>query len=225
MINYKKHDKEEKQKKFSIKWSNFFLWAGVLIMAAIVGGVLQVNSNPLSRPILLFENFYRNGSLIFGGGQVLVPLLYTEFVEFKEYLSSQEFLSGYGLVQAIPGPVFSFSSYVGAISMREMGVHVQIVGALASAAGIFLPGTLLIFFVIRFWENLKKYRIVKASMEGIHAVSSGMVIAATFLIYEPMDHILLNYFVMLGTVLTLYFTKIPTPIIIVVGLILGLVVA
>lgn len=216
-VNYNKHEKEEKA-GFKVKWNNFFLWAGVLVVAALAGGIFQI------RPVLLFENFYRNGSLIFGGGQVLVPLLYTEFVEFKQYLSSEEFISGYGFVQAIPGPVFSFSSYVGALSMRDVGVHGQIIGALVSAAGIFLPGTFLIFFVIRFWDQLKKYRVVKASLEGVHAVSSGMVIAATFLIYQPMESTPVNYFLMIGTAITLYFTKIPTPLIILTGLIVGIIV-
>jgi chromate transporter len=171
----------------------------------------------------LFENFYRNGSLIFGGGQVLVPLLHTEFVEFKEYLTSDEFLSGYGLVQALPGPVFSFSAFVGTISMRDGNILSQIFGGFMAAAGVFLPGTFLIFFVIRFWEDLKKYRMVKASLEGINAVSSGMVIAATFLLLEPIEPITINYVLMIGTAFLLFFTKIPTPFIILGGLLVGII--
>lgn len=220
MVKYKRLEKEEDKLGINVKWNNFFLWGGVLIIAALAGGIFQLKS------VLIFENFYRNGSLIFGGGQVLVPLLYAEFVEFpKEYLSSEEFISGYGLVQAIPGPVFSFSSYIGALSMRDVGIPGQIAGAFAAAAGIFLPGTFLIFFVIRFWEGLKKYRVVKASLEGVHAVSSGMVIAATFLIFQPIEGTLINYFLMIGTTITLYFTKVPAPLIILGGLILGIVVA
>ena len=71
--------------------------------------------------------------------------------------------------------------------MSEFGVGGQILGAILAAIGIFLPGTFLIFFIIRFWEQLKKYRLVKASLEGINAVSSGMVIAAIFLILIPME--------------------------------------
>jgi len=217
-FKYKRHEKEEKQ-KFQIKWSNFFLWGGVLIVAAILGGITQY------RPLLLFENFYRNGSLIFGGGQVLVPLLYSEFVEFKDYLTSQEFISGYGFVQAMPGPVFSFSAYVGALSMRDGGISGQVLGALGASFGIFLPGTFLIFFVIRFWEQLKKYRAIKASLEGVHAVSSGMVMAATFLLFGQMEGDYLNYFLMVGTAIALYTTKIRTPVIILSGLLLGVIIS
>ncbi len=209
----------EKKEKININWSNLILWISVLILAASLGGITQF------QPVLIFENFYRNGSLIFGGGQVLVPLLYTEFVEFKALLTSDEFVHGYGIVQAIPGPTFSFSAYVGALSSEGLGVSGRIIGAVMAALGIFLPGTFLIFFVIRFWSQLKKYRIVRASLEGINAVSAGMVIAAAFLIFVPMEQSMINYSLMIGTVITLLFSKFPTPIIILGGLILGLVIS
>jgi chromate transporter len=167
------------------------------------------------------ENFYRNGSLIFGGGQVLIPLLYTEFVEFKDYLSSEEFLTGYAAVQAVPGPVFSFTSYIGALSMREYGIGGEILGSVIATVGIFLPGTFFIFFVIKFWDQLKKFRIVRASIEGINAASSGMVIAAAFLLFQPLDANLLNMGMIIATFLALMFTKIPPPFIILAGLLAG----
>ena len=77
------------------------------------------------------------GSLIFGGGQVLIPLMYNEFVEFKNYLSSEEFLTGYALVQALPGPVFAFCSYLGVFAMRHEGIWGQLLGSAVSSAGIF----------------------------------------------------------------------------------------
>ncbi len=218
-INYKRQPREEME-RLKVKWENFILWAGVLIVAAIAGGVTDI------REVLIFENFYRNGSLIFGGGQVLVPLLYTEFVQVKEFLSSEEFISGYGFVQAIPGPTFSFSGFVGALGMRDAGTTSQVFGAIAASLGVFLPGTFLIFFVIRFWDQLKKFRMVRASLEGVHAVSSGMVIAAVFFLFLPLtDGPIINYFLMIGTALTLYFTKIPAPLIILVGLIMGVMIA
>ncbi|MDH5609117.1 MAG: chromate efflux transporter [Cyclobacteriaceae bacterium] len=215
-FKYKKQEKEKKG-RMKINWSNFLLWAGVLIAAAVLGGVFK------SLPIRTFENFYRNGSMIFGGGQVLIPLLFTEFVEFKHYLTSEEFLSGYALVQALPGPTFSFSAYLGALIMRDWGMGGEIVGALLASAGIFLPGTFLIFFVSRFWEDLKKYRGIKASLEGINAVSSGMVIAATFYLIEPIEITFINYFLMFGTTFLMFFSKIPTPFIIIAGLVMGFV--
>jgi len=217
-LNYKAHPKEEK-KKIVVPWSNFLLWAGVLIFAALLGGVTK------ALPVRLFENFYRNGSLIFGGGQVLTPLLYTEFVQYapKHYLSSEEFLSGYAVAQSLPGPVFAFSSYIGALSMREYGIGGEILGAMMSAFGIFLPGTFLIFFVIRFWDSLKSYRAVRASLEGITAASAGLVAAAAVILFQPLENSLLNYSACVITFCLLTFTKIPSPLIILGGLILGLV--
>ncbi|MDE0472329.1 MAG: chromate transporter, partial [Ekhidna sp.] len=215
---YKQQSVEEKE-RIKINWSNLILWGIVFVSIAVLGGITRF------QPILILENFYRNGSMIFGGGQVLVPLLYTEFVEFKEMLTKDEFIHGYGMVQAVPGPTFSFSAYVGALSIDNMGIGGRIFGAVMAVLGIFLPGTFLIFFVIRFWEQLKKYRIVKASLEGINAVSAGMVIAAACLILVPMKPSLLNYGVMTGTAFTLLFTKFPTPIIIIGGLILGIILA
>ncbi|MCB0492304.1 MAG: chromate efflux transporter [Cyclobacteriaceae bacterium] len=219
-FNYKLFPKEEK-KKFDVPWANFFLWAGVFIVAAALGGITK------ALPIKLFENFYRNGSLIFGGGQVLVPMLYTEFVQYAKPLhfptSPTEFLSGYALAQAVPGPVFSFSSYIGALSMREWGVGGEILGAIMSAAGIFLPGTFLIFFVIRIWDSLKKFRPIRASLEGINAANAGLVAAAAVLLFQPLDNTVTNFGFMIATFCLLAFTKLPAWSIIATGLVLGFV--
>ncbi len=215
---YKKQPIEKKE-RIKIKWGNLILWITILLVIPIIGGIAHY------QPIKIFENFYRNGSLIFGGGQVLVPILYTEFVEFKNYLTSQEFVAGYGFVQAIPGPVFSFSAFVGVMSARDVTLTGQILTAGLATIGIFLPGTFLIFFIIRFWEQLKKYRIVKASLEGITAVSAGMVIAATFLLFIQMEQEPINFILLFGTGLTMHFTKIPIPLIILVGLIFGIIIA
>jgi len=215
-FNFRLHPREEKI-GFKIQWANFILWAGVLVFAALLGGATRL------LPVLLFENFYRNGSLIFGGGQVLIPYLYTEFVIFKSYLSSQEFLSGLAVMQALPGPVFSFSAYIGVLAMREYGTLGEIVGGLVAAAGVFLPGTFLIFFVIRFWESLKKYRIIRASLEGINAASSGMIITAAVLLFLPLEPNLINFGVTSVTFLILAFTRIPAPFIILLGLGVGII--
>jgi chromate transporter len=216
-IKYKNQPKAEEDKTLEIKWANFYLWGGVLLLAAIAGAITNY------QPILLFENFYRNGSLIFGGGQVLVPYLYTEFVDFKHFLSSEEFLTGYAISQGIPGPTFSISSYVGALSMREFGLTGFLLGGLISAAGIFLPGIFLIFFVIRFWDQLKLYRPVRAALEGINAVSCGMLIAAAYLLFEPLEANALHIFFILGTYSVLQFSKISSPMIILAGIALGIV--
>jgi chromate transporter len=207
----------EEKPPLKIEWSNFFLWAGVFLFAAFLGAITK------ALPIRIFENFYRNGSLIFGGGQVLIPLLYTEFVDFKSYLTSQEFLTGYALSQSIPGPTFAFSAFIGALTMKSHGISGQVTGAISASIGIFLPGTFLIFFIIRFWERLRKYRIVKASLEGVNACSTGMVIAAAVLLFQPLETDWFNISIVVLTFLLLLWEKVPPPLIIASGLALGLI--
>ena len=214
-LKYKQQPKRDKE-PLKIQWANFLLWAGVFVGAVVLGAATG------SLAVRLFENFYRTGSLIFGGGQVLIPFLYAEFVELKHYLTQEEFLTGYALGQSIPGPTFSFVSYVGALSMQEYGIGGQLLGGFVAALGIFLPGTFLIFFVIRFWDALKKYRGVRASLEGVNAISSGMVIAAALLLFLPMRASVIDVLVMLATYLLLTFTRIPAPYLIISGLIAGI---
>lgn len=219
-MKYEKQAKLEKQ-RFVVSWRYFIVYAGIFVVVASIG--LLTKSLEISLPIRLFENFYRNGSLIFGGGQVLVPALYNEFVEFKKYLSSEEFLSGYALVQAVPGPVFAFSGYIGGLSMRHFGDGGIILGSFVASIGIYLPGAFILFFVLKFWEQLKLYRSVRASLEGINAVSAGMVVAAAFVISEPIEMSLMNVGTILTTFLALMFTKIPPPILILLGIVGGII--
>jgi chromate transporter len=230
-IKYKAFEKEEK-KKGMIKWANLILWASVFVFAAVLGGLTK--KTPELLPTRLFENFYRNGSLAFGGGQSMTAMLHTEFVRFakpapgeterKPYLDNEEFLTGYAVAQSVPGPMFSFSSYIGALSMRQFGIGGQIIGAFVSAAGIFLPGTFLIFFMIRVWESLKKYRPIKASLEGITAANAGLVASAAIVLFQPLDNTVMNFGFTIGTFCLLAFTKMPSWLIIILGLALGLVI-
>ncbi|MDJ1484017.1 chromate efflux transporter [Cytophagaceae bacterium YF14B1] len=216
-VQFNKLERQEHKDPLQIQWSNFLLWLAILVVAAIIGGITRW------LPIRLFENFYRNGSLIFGGGQVLIPLMFTEFVLFKkkQYLTQEEFLSGYAIAQTVPGPVFAFTAFIGTLAMRDYGIPGQLLGSMAATAGIFLPGTFLIFFVYRFWNQLKQYRVVRASLEGINAASTGLIVSAIIPMFEPSAGNILDISVIVTTFLLLNFTKIPHPIIVVVGLLLG----
>ncbi|HAL81654.1 MAG TPA: chromate transporter [Mucilaginibacter sp.] len=197
---------------------------GILLFFAALGAVVNQTS-PFSLPIRLFENFYRNGILIFGGGQVLVPLMYTEFVEVKHYLTNSEFLSGYALQQALPGPTFSFTSFLGGMSMGNKGAGIvgQITGSLVAVIGINAPGLILILFIVPFWNDLKKITRIKNSLSGINAVAVGFMATALILLARPFGLNWLAYLIMIATFLLLNFTKIKTPVIIIIGIVLGLV--
>ncbi|MBX9851656.1 MAG: chromate efflux transporter [Cytophagaceae bacterium] len=220
-FKYRRQPLEEKKEPLRIEWSNLVLYASIFIGAALLGQITQYKG------IRLFENFFRNGSLLFGGGEALTAMFYKEFVKLKDYLTEDQFLSGYALLKSLPGPIFSFSSYIGSLSMREYGIGGQLLGSLVATAGIFLPGTIMIFFVIRFWDRLKQYRVVKASLEGVNAASAGIVTATAIQLLgtmmQPIQDGWLNYLIILATFLTLLFTKIPPPFIIIAGIIAGVI--
>lgn len=218
-LKFNKHPKEEKL-PWKIEWSNFVLYTSIFVAAALLGHILDY------KPIRLFENFFRNGSYIFGGGQPLSGMLYKEFVDFKGYLSKEEFTAGYALLQALPGPSFAFSAFVGSLSLRELGISGQIIGGFVATIGIFLPGTLMIFFIIRFWDKLKKYRPVKASLEGVNAASGGIILATAMQLMQPFlsqgaEIAVVNFSICLITFLFLVYTKIPAPYLIIAGLLAG----
>ena len=195
---------------------------GVLLLFAALGALIN-RTSPFSLPIRLFENFYRNGILIFGGGQVLVPLMYTEFVEVKHYLNSTEFLSGYALQQALPGPTFSFTSFLGGVAMGTEGAGIggQILGSFVAVIGINLPGMILILFIVPFWEDLKKITRIKNSLSGINAVAGGFMATAFLLLIRPIGISLMANMIILTTFLILKYTPVKTPVVIVIGVILG----
>jgi chromate transporter len=214
-LEYRKLERKEQKEPMQIEWANFLLFLTVPIIAAILGAVTHW------LPVRLFENFYRNGSLIFGGGDVLMPVLLTEFVKFKQYLNQEEFLSGLAMVRVMPGPVFGFAAFIGALAMRQYSLTDQLVAAGMATAGIFLPGTFLIFFVYRFWDQLKQYRVVRASLEGITAAGTGLIGAASIILLQSLQHTPTDYGIVILTFLLLQFTKIPQPLLVVAGLAAG----
>ncbi len=222
-IETPKEEAELRVKLFSnINPKKLVYFLGALLLFALVGAIINKTS-PFSLPIRLLENFYRNGILVFGGGQVLVPLMFTEFVEMKHYLPSSGFLSGFALQQALPGPTFSFTSYLGALSMKNFGYGLwgQILGGLIGVIGINLPGLILVLFIVPFWDDLKKISRIRHSLSGINAVSVGFIIAAFVLLLIPMGFNWIFLGIMLATFLLLNFTKISPPVIVLAGILIG----
>jgi chromate transporter len=199
----------------NIRWSNFILWIGLFLGAAALGALTKWKF------FLLFENTYRYGSIVFGGGHVLIPMMFNQFVEYKEYLSANEFLAGIGILQAIPGPVFSISTFAGALSMKEFGLMGQLLGALAATAGIYLPCILFIFFVYPIWNQIKHFSPVRNAIEGINAASAGLVVSSAWLLFQPVEINQPNMAVLLATLFLLLTTKIPYPIVVILCITAG----
>ncbi|AHC16129.1 chromate efflux transporter [Salinispira pacifica] len=196
------------------RWS---LPAAVLAIALINPLLTALTGSSLAA---LFESFFRYGYLVFGGGQVIIPMMYSELVELRRYLSSQEFLAGYGLVQGLPGPMFSFTAFAGGLAMRTQPALQQVLGIVLSATGIFLPGLLLIFFVYPLWQDLKKIRGLALSVTGISAAAGGLLASAAPRLIIAGSSGLIEAVVSLCTVLILGFTRLPPPIL-VLGVILA----
>ncbi|MDF1617184.1 chromate efflux transporter [Petrocella sp. FN5] len=196
-------------------------WVYLVIFSsiALISIVLTLTWDNLL--VHLFESFYRYGYLVFGGGQVVVPVMHSELVQVNQYMTNQEFLTGYGLVQGLPGPMFSFSAYAGGMAARVGGPMIQILGAIASGIGIFLPGLLLIYFVYPVWENLKKIKGVKVSIKGINAVAGGMIGVAAIVLMQQSGFSLENIIVTFLTVLLLLTKKVPAPLMVLTFIIAG----
>jgi chromate transporter len=128
--------------------------------------------------LALFDAFFRSGAFVFGGGHVVLPLLQAEVVA-PAWVSNETFLAGYGLVQAVPGPLFTFAAYLGAV----MGPTPNgLAGAAIALVAIFLPGLLLVFGILPFWDSLRPRPMVQAGMRGANAAVVGILGAA---LYSP----------------------------------------
>ncbi|MCJ8013742.1 chromate transporter [Paenibacillus sp. KQZ6P-2] len=157
-----------------------------------------------------FDSFYRSGSLVFGGGHVVLPLLEQEVVS-AGWVNKEDFLAGYGAVQAVPGPLFTFAAYLGTMAKG-------IPGALVATAAIFLPAFLLVIGALPFWSSLRQNRHFQGALTGINAAVVGILFAAlynplwTTAILSPWDFALASIlFVML------VFWKLPPWVIVLTG--------
>lgn len=131
-----------------------------------------------SQGIALFEAFYRSGALVFGGGHVVLPLLSEAFVT-PGWVSDDAFLAGYGAAQAVPGPLFTFAAYLGAVVRPHPN---GLAGAALGLIAIFLPGVLILMGTLPFWDTFRKRAGAQAMMRGVNAAVVGLLGAA---LYNP----------------------------------------
>lgn len=226
-----------------INWGNIIIFLSVFLIAGYLSETARKQEWKNRGAYNLFENFYRFGSLVFGGGDVLMPMMYQQFVirpstERIESvnpnalkMSKEDFLTGSGMVRAIPGPVFSIGSYVGGMALRDKDPQpaMQLMGCIIGAVAIFLPSALLVLFFFPVWHNLKKYAIIFRSLEGINAAVVGIMVGATFFLMKniSLDIVdgtmipIMNIVILTGTFLALTYTKLRAPFIVLACLLLG----
>ncbi|RBL93718.1 chromate efflux transporter [Chitinophaga flava] len=214
-------DISDKPKK--IQWGNIWLFVLIFVLAGILSEYARSHEWVTRRPFNLFENFYRFGSLVFGGGDILIAMMLEQYVTRakSQYLSAEELLTGAGIMRALPGPTFSISAYVGGMAMRNLGMGYQFLGCVLAPIAIFLPSLLLVLFFFPIWHNLKKYVIIYRALEGINAVVVGIMWAATFILFLAIPTNWYNILIMICTLALLIFTKLPSPFIVIACLIMG----
>ncbi|MFJ8266701.1 chromate transporter [Peribacillus asahii] len=211
---YKQHTKSDEEsiqfpitRKVGIVCLTLFF--GLLILLPILKEITA------SHWVAMFDSFYRSGSLVFGGGHVVLPLLERELVP-TGWISEEAFLAGYGVTQAVPGPLFTFAAYLGAIMYGWQG-------GLVATIAIFLPAFLLILGTLPFWDTLRRNPKIKGAFMGINAAVVGILISA---FYHPIwtSSILTSIDFALAAILfsMLMFWKLPPWIIVVCGAIGGI---
>lgn len=214
----------ENSKHFKVNWNILWLFLGLFLFAGIVSEWARLNHWEHRRMFNLFENFYRFGSIVFGGGQALIPMMLYQFVTRPQspWISQGQLLTGYGMLQAIPGPVFSICTFVGGVAMSSYGPFWQAAGCLTATVGVFLPSTLLLLFLFPLYQNLKNYVVIFRAIEGINAAIVGIVWASGYVLFQSSLHIEIMTMVVAGlTFAVLYFTKIPAPFVVLAWLLLG----
>ncbi|MGO8692303.1 MAG: chromate efflux transporter [Rectinemataceae bacterium] len=150
--------------------------ACLIAFALILVGLPVLRSLTHSQAIALVDSFYRSGSLVFGGGHVVLPLLRQEVVP-PGWISDATFLSGYGAAQAVPGPLFTFAAYLGAVSGPAPN---GIIGAAIALSAIYLPSFLLVAGLLPFYNFLRSRRAVRAALSGVNATVVGILLAALY---------------------------------------------
>ena len=148
------------------------LFAALLLIPPVVASAIS------SQGVALFDAFYRSGALVFGGGHVVLPLLQAQVVT-PGWVTNEAFLAGYGLAQAVPGPLFTFAAYLGAVMGPEPN---GLAGAVIALVALLLPGILLVYGMLPFWDAMRTRPAAQAAMRGTNAAVIGILGAA---LYNP----------------------------------------
>ncbi len=226
----------------ALKWGSLIIFSLLFIIAGFLSEQASRNNWQNRKVFNLFENNYRFGSMVFGGGDVLIPMMYEQYVARpnSEYIkkskrevlkiSKEAFLTGSGMVRAMPGPVFSVASFTSALLLKDEGMLRQFTGAFLGSLGIFLPSFFMVLFFFPIWQNLRKYAIFYRSLEGIYAAVVGIMLGAMLYFIKDIlidikqlsSFTLMSYlFVLVASTYLIYTHKIASHWIVVMTIALG----
>ncbi len=148
----------------------------IVLFTILLIGIPVIDALVSNHTIALIDRFYRTGSLVFGGGHVVLPLLQAATVS-PGWVNRDLFLAGYGAAQAVPGPLFTFSAYLGAVMQPGPSGWL---GGIICLAAIFLPSFLLILGILPFWEKLRRVKAVRSALMGVNAAVVGLLLAVFY---------------------------------------------
>ncbi|MDP6804406.1 MAG: chromate efflux transporter [Rhodospirillales bacterium] len=191
-------------------------WILFFALLALLPALGWLGVHPL---VGVADAFYRSGALVFGGGHVVLPLLQAEVVP-RGWVGNEVFLAGYGAAQALPGPIFTFAGYLGA--MMDAGAAPWVT-ALVALIAIFLPAHLLVIGALPFWDALRSRARVRAALAGVTAAVVGLLLAV---LYDPLwtetVRTPVDFAFALGIFGLLVFAKVPPPVLAVAAALLGI---
>ncbi len=238
-ISSRRIPKKEDIQPRQIRWTNIWLFVSIFLVAGILSETARKQEWENRKAYNLFENFYRFGSIVFGGSDVLLPLMLDQYVARSQSpaviernpnaikIERSDLLTGYGMVRAIPGPVFSVATFTGGMAMKEDGYAQQLLGCIIATVAIFLPSALLILFFFPVWQYLKKYVVVFRALEGINAVVVGVMWAGALYLLRSLPvhnidaELLMSVGIIVLTFCALKFTRIHAPLIVIFCLLAG----
>jgi chromate transport protein ChrA len=198
----------------------FVIWLFLLILSIIPEKFISLN-----KIYTIFQKFYIVGSIIFGGGPVVFPLLQSYTVD-TGLITINDFLTGIALIQSLPGPNFNISAYLGAVIFHK-SISQSLLGASIAYLSIFIPGLLLKNAIIPFWQIIRFKQFMKEIFKGVNASATGLIISTIWLLWDQINtsknsysyHIVIS---MIAFVSSEHF-DIPAPIIIIIGGIMGII--
>lgn len=212
------HYKETKNTNHQVKPRWWIL--GIVVLIAVISEILF---RQFSEPIItLFTSFYRYGYSVIGGGQIVIPLMIQDLIETQSLISLSDFLAGYAIDQAVPGPLFSFAAFVSARSYptSSFAFLFGMIGGLS----IFLPGILLVFFISPLWGQLRQVKWMSYFLSGVTVTAASLIAMTAIKSSIQLNGDLTNYVVVLGSLVMLLTKKVPAPLIVLFAAILGFIV-
>jgi chromate transport protein ChrA len=170
------------ERRLNISWKFGLLLIVLFLLSFIVVMVLRGTLPHKSRLYSLFTNMYLAGTIIFGGGPVVIPLL-REYIVAENWVSPRDFLIGLALIQAFPGPNFNFAVYLGSLTAINGGYN-SAAGAVLGFLGIFVPGLLTVHGTMGVWSAIRGWRWVKSSLRGVNAAAVGLIYTAVYRLWQ-----------------------------------------